>query len=188
VLRMRSQAYGILGKTEPQVADMDESRRLDPANQWAYCYGAKFFKANGQYQRAAELARMGWAVSPYNIECWYVLGASLAMVGRVDEAVDIFERGCKSLNSQLAYSRYALAAAEAGLSERAKEVAERARSFEPTAASAVTLADACARIGEREMAVQFLGKGLELGYSIERIGEMPTIAPLLDDSALGHRK
>ncbi len=178
-LRMRGLALKDVGAVVASLADMEESKRLDPTRAWTYQYLAQPLIRAGRPDEAVAAARHAIALAPDSTAALMNLRRVLGSLGRFEEAVDPTQRACEiSVDRKLsACALYAVSLYRAGHAEKARAAAKEvlAMGAEEDPAAAYNLARYHALRGDSGQALRFLRRASDLGYDSE--GDSPNEDP-----------
>ncbi len=153
--------------------EFEESIRLNPNSFEAHYLYARMAFAAGKIERSAELFRRAAELQVEDFQCAILLGQSLDMLGRKDEAVASLREGIRRAERRLeldpkdarALSLGANAHADLGEMERAMRWAEKAAVLAPDDPT-VLINAAClhAKQGNKDTALAYLEKSFGRGF------------------------
>jgi len=154
-------------------AEFEEAVRLDPKLFDAWYYWARTCFAAGRTERSAELFRRAAETRPEDFQAPILLGQSLSLLGRDDEAEAVNREGVRRAEQRLeldpsdarALALGATALAEVAEAERAVRWMEKALSLYPDEGG-ILLNGIClfAKIGEVDRALDLLERAIAKGF------------------------
>jgi serine/threonine protein kinase/tetratricopeptide (TPR) repeat protein len=165
------------------LRDMEEARRLEPANDITLSLASGVLRQLGRYQDALELARQAVALNPQPNQTQHILGLALASLGRWEEAVPAFAQSCADKTVQEYCADYAIALFHAGQGQEAERVAREAAARRETEWGTYNLARFWALAGRRDDALRLVAKAVALGVPPAAVGPEPEWDRLRGDPA-----
>lgn len=181
VLRYRALARQRLGQLDAALADLDESRRLDPTNPWTLSILAGALLQAGRADEALKPAAQGVAVAPSYWRNHLVHGQALSASGKYVKAATSFGRACELGGSQLPCSLHAVALQKAGSEDDALAAAQRSAALIDTPYGLYNLACYWSLVGKPKKALPLLEQAVKLGFSDPSLEADADLAPLKDD-------
>ena len=183
--------YLRMEKPEDAVRQWERSIAIRPTFSAASNLGAYYFRA-GRYTDSARAFERAVALSPSDWRLWRNLGAARHWApGERDKAREAFEKAVqlaeldRKVNPRQPSLLAQLADAYSMLGKRAEALdaataAERLTTTDADAAFA--LVSAYEQLGERTLALKWLGRAIANGYSLEAIERSPSLAALRKDA------
>lgn len=180
------------GKDEAALADFEEAIRLNPASYYTYyLYGRHVF-AMGRFEQAARLYETAARLEPDDYQSLTLLHDVLRKLGDDEARLEAAgKRAMQAIERQLrsdpddarAVQLGAVMAVKLGDAERARALAERSLHLRPDEFSAAyNVACVYALLGERDRALDELGRALRMGRgNLGWIGNDPDLDGLRGD-------
>lgn len=177
--------YEILGPEweEESLVAGERTRELDPLSPFMIAWLADQYRDACQYEKALSLAREAIRLDPEFPIGWLTLGWTYSDLGKFDEAIDaqrhLAEKPVLSWSIAMSY-------AEAGLEDKAREVAVALEQYPGTE---LPLAVIYAGLGERESALHWIAETetKRVPWYPALLGWWPGIAVISDDPRLKAR-
>jgi serine/threonine protein kinase/tetratricopeptide (TPR) repeat protein len=137
----------------------------------------------GDHETSILLAQSALQSSPHYFELYYALGTAQAQSGRVQEAVQTFERGIANSRMPVLMGWLADAHAQNGDPDKARLVLDQLLEYEKNGtALPVAIAVAAAAVGEKDLALSWLEKASEQhDILLSYITVFPSLRQLYDD-------
>ncbi len=161
ILRSRSQAHEYLRNREAAFRDLDEARRLDPANDDVYAVYSTVLEHFGYAEESVARARQAIAINPSEDNLW-PLAWALQGLAAWEEASGLWNRACRGSQNQGYCASYAYTLERAGQSDEARIQARLAEELPEIAWGVYTLARYQGVAGDRAGALQWLSHFLEI--------------------------
>ncbi|MDM7914745.1 MAG: protein kinase [Candidatus Eisenbacteria bacterium] len=163
VLRERSGYQETMDSSSAARRSLEEAVRLDPANTFNYHYFGSWLIEHQRYAEAAENAQHALALDPFYAGTYTLLGKAEEGLGQVEEALKAYRTACDVWPVQSTWASYALALQRMGRAQESTEAAVTAASESETGAGSYGLAAFWAMHGDRDRALRFLRRSMELG-------------------------
>jgi tetratricopeptide (TPR) repeat protein len=181
ILRRRGWGKRNGGDPEGGVADLEAALQLDPANAQLLADLAYILREAGRGEEALRRANQAVAMEPGIWWFRHAEGHVLSGLGRYEEAAEAYRIACEMTSMQQPCAAYAGSLAQAGHDAEALEAARRAGTMEDSSAGLYNLACLYALRGERDMAMNYLERTLELGWGSAWIASDPDLESLHGD-------
>jgi tetratricopeptide (TPR) repeat protein len=144
----------LFGRVEEALAEHRRAQELDPLTPLHTTWLPAVYWGSGDYERALPLARENVERYDPGIIAHYVLGETLARMGRYDEAVEVHEKLATIFPGWS--SALALTYARAGRTEDARRILAQIEAEPPSSFNANALARVHAALGNRDEALHWL--------------------------------
>jgi serine/threonine-protein kinase len=190
VLNSLASAYHQLGRDEDAIATLQRAIELRPTGTMYTNLGTLLF-FRGQYDRALVAMEKAVELDPGDGPKWGNLADTLRWVpGRRRDSVEAYRTAIRLVEEKLAKAPedpewlgfLALYRVKSGEREGAREVVERLAARKGLAPEARYAVGVTAELlGQRGMAVEWIGSAVEKGYSLEEVRNDPELAGLRAD-------
>jgi tetratricopeptide (TPR) repeat protein/TolB-like protein len=164
VLKRRGEQRTIYGDVAAGLDDLEEARRLEPADAEVYTFLSQVLTNEARPEDGLVRARQAAALSPLP-KSRRALAWALQNLGRWDEAADAWMETCGSTEVPYMCALAAHALQHAGREPEAREAARRAEAAEPNPWGALWLAHTFAAGGDRAKAIRAFERYLDLNPS-----------------------
>ncbi|MBE0594084.1 MAG: protein kinase, partial [Gemmatimonadales bacterium] len=144
----------LFGRVEEALTEHRRAQELDPLTPLHTTWLPAVYFGSGDYERALPLARENVERYDPGIVAHYVLGETLARMGRYDEAIEVHEKLATIFPGWS--SALALTYARAGRTEDARRILEQIEAQPPSSFNANGLARLHAVLGDRDEALHWL--------------------------------
>jgi len=182
-LRQRSLADLQIGDAEEARRDADEAVALDPSNALSLIALSKSLEAMGQLDGAISSSIQALTLEPFAWRHHQRLGIVYSRAGKFGEAVEALGRACELSQAQEACANLAVTLLNMGRDSDARDSADYAAKLVETAWGSYNLACYRAIAGEREAALDGLGRALDLGFADALITTDSDLDSLRGDAA-----
>ncbi len=168
------------GRIDESLADLEEARRLDPAEADNLREIGDTLRVMGRREEALAFMQQAVALVPSWMNHNF-LGLAYLDLGRYAEAARFLGRSCEEAPNQGVCAAYATALHRSGERDRAREAAAHAARLVGNTTGLYNLACYYAVAGQRTEAIRHLRSGLDLGMAIMWIRDDPDLVSLHGD-------
>jgi tetratricopeptide (TPR) repeat protein/TolB-like protein/predicted Ser/Thr protein kinase len=181
VLNIRALTLRQLGDLDRSIADLERALALAPANAETMSSLGYVLREAGRVDEALVRARQAVTLEPAVWRFHHNLGHVLSGAQRSEEAAEAYGRGCELARSQYSCAAFAGAVLGSGRAGEARQIAAEAAAMPDTMGGTYNLACFWAQAGDRERALDYLGRSVGDGWAIPWLAEDPDLAPLHGD-------
>jgi tetratricopeptide (TPR) repeat protein len=153
------------GNYDEAVAELEEAIRLDPSYANVYLNLSRALRDAGRVDEAVPWAKQAVALAPGKWQGHSTLYLSLSLAGRLDEAIEPARKSCELSGTQTGCDYYALALLEAGRTEEALQAARYSETLPDSILGSYNLACFWSLRKDRESALRWLRRSVDLGYA-----------------------
>jgi serine/threonine protein kinase/tetratricopeptide (TPR) repeat protein len=188
VLRNRGSSVRIVGDSDAAWADVAEALRLDPLHDGNQGALFEILVDMGRLEEAALRIEQAIALHPRELSSQYFLGWIRYRLGDTEASVAVLDEACAMHQAQRVCAMYAAALQRVGREDEALAAATEADGLLDTGRGSIDLARFWILRGDRDRALHYLGRTLEVGVFISVLSidalllEDPDFAPLRDES------
>jgi serine/threonine-protein kinase len=182
--------YYDMGRMDESVAMFERANELAPSYT-GYANLATIYFVEGRYSDAARMYEVALALDDSDYQLWGNLGSSYLWIpGQRDKALDAYREAIRrgealrkiQPNDWMLLCLLGGYYAELDERDRALELTERALELAPQVVDVMFQAGHNYEVlGERELALEWIGSALEHGYSLEQIESTPALNGLCED-------
>jgi tetratricopeptide (TPR) repeat protein len=181
VLRMRGWRKRHAGDPAAGATDMEAALRLEPANASTLSDLGYILREADRGEEALLRVKQAIAMEPGTWRYRHSLGHVQSGLGRFAEAAEAYRRACEMSELQQPCAAYAGSLEQTGHASEAEEAARRAGTMEDSLAGVYNLACFHALRGERDPAIDYLRRTLELGWDSAWMASDPDLESLHGD-------